>query len=165
MEWNRGQAHIESLRYRDSQRREKGSLSVRHFLFYFAKKLMLRRLLRRPGELHFATGLKLDLNGVSSRKTRCTHILGLPEGHCPGDKSAKSVLSIISHYMILPTEDRGREEDTLLLSADNCGRQNKNKSMLWFLAFLVIIGKENRVELLPSYLVTQRTCAMVISVL
>lgn len=49
--------------------------------------------------------------------------------------------------MMLPTEHRGRGEDALLLSVDNCGGQNKNRYMPWFLSFLVIIIEEKCVEL------------------
>lgn len=39
---------------------------VVHLTFYFEEKIILPRLLRQPGQLHFDTGLKLDFVGVHS---------------------------------------------------------------------------------------------------
>lgn len=51
--------------------------------------------------------------------------------------------------MNLDEESRGRgaAEGTLYLTADNCGGQNKNRFFLWFLSWITLIGKENRVKL------------------
>lgn len=53
---------------------------------------------------------------------------------------------MLNHAMNLPGESQARGE-TLLLSADNCGGQNKNRFVLWYLSWVVCIGREKRVEL------------------
>lgn len=122
------------------------SSTHRNFVFDFSEKILLPRLLKQPGQLHFTTGLNFDINGVSCRNTGNAYVFDLPEGHWPNDKIASSVLSMLNYAMNLPSESRARGE-TLLLSADNCGGQNKNRFVLWYLAWLVFTGREKRIEL------------------
>lgn len=140
------EATTEFLLYRRFQDMARGSSTHRHFVFDFAEKVLLPRLLKQPGQLHFTTGLKFDINGVSCSNTGNAYVFGLPEGHWPNEKSANSVISMLNYAMNLPNESRARGE-TLLLSADNCGGQNKNRFVLWYLAWLVCTGREKRVEL------------------
>lgn len=86
------EAKTEFLLYREFQNRGRGSTTHRHFVFDFAEKVLLPRLLKQPGQLHFTTGLKFDINGVCSSNTGQAYAFGLPEGHWPNDKSANSVL-------------------------------------------------------------------------
>lgn len=145
---HRAPGNVEVLSYRESQRRAEVSPKVRHFLFDFAEKVILPRLLRQPGQLRLTTGLKFDLNGISSSNTGFNYILGFPESLWPRNKSANSVIWILYHWMMLPIEHLGIGEDALLISANNCDGQNKkNRYMLWLLAFIFIIGKEKRIEL------------------
>lgn len=113
-------------------------------MFDFAEKVLLPRLLEQPGQLHFLTGLKFDINGVASSRNKKTHVFGLPEGHWPKDKTANSVCSMIYHCLILPSEREGRG-GTLYLTADNCAGQNKNRFMLSFCCWLVLSGRERTV--------------------
>ena len=53
----------------------------RHYVFDFAEKVLLPRLKIQPGQLHFITGLKFDLFGVSSSNDTLNYIFGLPEDH------------------------------------------------------------------------------------
>ena len=83
---------------------------ARHFVFDFAEKVLLPRLLKHPGQLHFVTGLKFDINGVSSSRTNWNYVFGLPEGHWPNDKTANSVCSMLYYSMELSMECEGRRE-------------------------------------------------------
>lgn len=133
--------HEEFLLHRRLQGIAKKSKTVRHYVFDFAEKVLLPRLLHQPGQLHFTIGLKFDINGVQSSNSRQAYVFSLPEGHCPNVKSANVVISKFFHTMNLDVESRGRSVCTLYLTCDHCGGQNKNRYLLWFLAWLVIIGK------------------------
>lgn len=105
---------------------------IRHYLYYFAEKYLLPRLIRQPGKIHFVVELKFDFNGVFSSKPGLNHIFGLAEGHWPGDKSANAVLSML-HHVINFTEESVGSGGNLVLTADNCSVQNKNRYVIWYL--------------------------------
>ena len=68
LEKHRQHAATELLFYRPTQAKSsvKPSSSTRPFVSDLAAKCLLPKLLNRPGQLHFITGLKLDIFGVSS---------------------------------------------------------------------------------------------------
>lgn len=55
-----------------------------HIIFDFAEKVLIPHLLRQPGQLHFVTGLKIDLFGIHISNAGMTDIYGLVEGHWTG---------------------------------------------------------------------------------
>ena len=115
-----------------------------HLTFDFAEKILLPHLLQQPGQLHFDTGLKFDFFGVHSSNSNRRFIYGLPEGHWPNNKTANEVGSMLVKCI----EYHKREScfpssRTLCLHADNCTGQNKNRYILWMLAFRVIMGYED----------------------
>ncbi len=52
-----------------------------HLVFDFAEKVTLPSMERQPGQLHFVTGLKYDIFGISLTKLNITNVYGLSEGH------------------------------------------------------------------------------------
>lgn len=68
-----------------------------HFVFDFAEKVVLPHLLRQPGQLHFATGLKADFFGVHCRKLKRTMVFCLLEGHWPNGMTSIEVASMFYH--------------------------------------------------------------------
>lgn len=108
------------------------SLIDRKFILYFAEKILLPLLLRQTGQLYFTKGLKYDIKGVSSGKTKNIYVFGLPEGNLPKDKSSNVFISMLYQTMNLEAESRGRGESigTLYITEDNCSGQNKNRFML-----------------------------------
>lgn len=96
---------------------------------------------RQPGNLHFVTGLKYDMFGISISNENKTNVYGLPEGHWPGSKGPNSVISMLHQTVTayLATE-KGRSTTRLVLQADNCAGQNKNRYVIWFCSFLVLHG-------------------------
>ena len=119
---------------------------ARHFVFDFAEKVLFPRLLKQPGQLHFVTGLKFNIKGVSSSRIKSNYVFGLPEGHWPNDKTANSVCSMLYHCMELPMECDGRER-TLFLTSDSSTGQNKNRFMMWFCCWLVMTWRQAKVIL------------------
>ena len=61
------EAKTEFLYYRKFQKECKENLvgEVYHLVFDFAEKVLLPKLVKQPGQLHFITGLKFDIFGVS----------------------------------------------------------------------------------------------------
>lgn len=112
-----------------------------HWTFEFAENILLPRLLREPGQLHFVTGLKIKIFGVHSSNLNNTFVYGLPEGHWAKKKSRNEVGSMLVHcigtHKNVSTLSNGR---TLCLHAYNGAGQNKHRYMLWMLAFRVVTG-------------------------
>ena len=61
---------------------------IRHFIFDFAEKVLLPNILNQPGQLHFITGLKFDINGVYCSNVGRADVYGLIEGHWPSNKTS-----------------------------------------------------------------------------
>lgn len=68
------------------------SSSKIHLVFDFAKKVLLLRLQKQPGQLHVITGLKFDMFGVSCSNLSLNYVFGLPEGYWPNEKIAISFI-------------------------------------------------------------------------
>ncbi len=90
-------------------------------------------MIQQPGQFHFITGLLLHLFGISCSNLGEDKIFSIPEGHWPNTKDASSVLSMVYHVIqelkILSITNLAR---SIIIHADNCGRQNKNWFVLWF---------------------------------
>lgn len=150
---HRKEASVEFLRYKklqtDSALPENPDLY--HVVVDFAETVLLPGMLSQPGQLHFTTGLKFDLNGVCCSKTNHNYIFGLPEGHWPNEKTADSVLSMLHHAPGSPGDDVLASESNkkhLNITCDNCGGQNKNKFVIFYCAWLCSTKKFFRVSLL-----------------
>ena len=85
-------------------------------------------MLKQPGQLHFTTGLKFDFFCVSNTNLNTNFIFGLPEGHWLSGKSANEVASMIEHVIRLNDDNEvTKGAKKLVIHADNCAGQNKNK--------------------------------------
>lgn len=58
-------------------------------------------------------------------------------------KGANSIVSMVHHYLSNFTQG----EDEIFLQADNCIGQNKNNTMVWYLAWRVTVGLSKVCEL------------------
>ncbi len=103
---------------------------------------------RQPGQLYFVTGLKYDMFCISLTNLNVTNAYGLSEGHWTNTKDATSVLSMLLDSMQLLRETTTTMNATpLILHADNCSAQIKNRYTLWFLCWLVCMRYFETVEL------------------
>lgn len=77
------EARMELQVYKEtiSKEAEEKITIFRHFVIEFAEKVLLPKLQRQPGKLHFVTGLKFDIFGVSCSNDGLTDVYGLVEGH------------------------------------------------------------------------------------
>lgn len=119
-----------------------------HMVFDFAEKVLLPSMERQPGSLHFVTGLKYDMFGISNSNEGTANVYGLPEGHWPGTKGPNSVISML-FQTIVDYQARTNNCNTmrLILHADNCAGQNKNRFVIWFCSLMVLMGKFEEVRL------------------
>lgn len=69
-----------------------------------------------------------------------TYIFSLPEGHWPQDKSANAVCSMVMHTLMLPEVQAIKGHRVINFDCDNCAGQNKNRWVVWFCSFLVLVG-------------------------
>lgn len=68
-------------------------------MFDFAENALLPKLQKRPGQLHFVTGLKFDIFGISCSNLGSTFVFGLPGGKWKKENTANFVISIL-HYVL-----------------------------------------------------------------
>jgi len=120
-----------------------------HLTFDFAEKVLLPSLLRKPGQLHFVTGLKFDIFGICSSNLDLVYVFGLVEGHWPNNKTGNEVCSMIHHVIDIHTASERFQNpiENLTLHCDNCSGQNKNRYVLWYFCWRVIMGLEKSITL------------------
>lgn len=119
-----------------------------HLVFDFAEKVTLPVFERQPGQLHFITGLRYDIFGIYCSNLKSSKVFGLPEGHWPGTKDATSVLSMLLYIInMLKSNPITKNARKLVLHADNCAGQNKNRFSLWFFAWLICAEYFEEIEL------------------
>ena len=109
-------------------------------------KILLPRMLEQPGQLHFVTRLKFYFFCVSDSNRGTNFIFGLPEGHWTRNKTANVVISMIAHILQMQIIDNNTGCN-LVLHADNCSRQNKNRFVLWYLTWRIIMKMDNSIKL------------------
>lgn len=137
-----------------------GQNKVLHLIMDFAEKVLLPSLVRQPGQLHFVTGLKLDLFAVSCGNKSKNYVFSLPEGYWPGGKTANEVLSMVFHVIKNLKKEMGASfPPKLVIHADNCAGQNKNRHSVWFCSWMMMGNLFSEVELnflLPGH--TKNEC-------
>lgn len=151
-------AKEEFLNYRKVQNsiRDRPSDGTIHIIIDFAEKVLLPHMLKQPGQLHFITGLKFDFFCVSNTNLNTNFIFGLPEGHWPSGKSANDVASMIEHVLRLNEDNEvTKGARKLVIHADNCAGQNKNKYNLWYLAWRLILRLHD--EIVYNFLIAGHT--------
>ncbi len=104
---------------------------VLHLVMDFAETVTLPSMIHQPGQLHFITGLRLDLFGILCSNIDEDKIFSLPEGHWPNTKDASSVLSMFYHVIQeLKTRAITNSARSIIIHADKCRDQHKNRFAL-----------------------------------
>ena len=97
---------------------------------------------QQPGPLFFKTPRKCGIFGICSEGCNTQMNYLIDEAQSCG-KGANSVVSMVHHYLSNFTKG----EQKLCLHADNCVGQNKNNTMVWYLAWRVLTGLSEECEL------------------
>eukprot|EP00043_Microstomoeca_roanoka_P019483 m.219664 g.219664 ORF g.219664 m.219664 type:complete len:653 (-) comp17003_c5_seq2:239-2197(-) len=110
-----------------------------HAVFWgFAEACRLPHFTEQPQSFYFKSGLKLDLFGIANQIQQMQDNYIISELNRPQKKGANLVVSLVHHYLSKQQSSPG-----LFLSADNCGGQNKNKTMLQYLCLRSAIYKQD----------------------
>ena len=102
------------------------------FTFDYAEKVLLPRFSNTPKSIYYKVGLKMDLFGIANNTNQVQDNYALPEGHWPADKGINSLASMLYHNL----NNHHLDKTTLMFMADNCGGQNKNCFMMWWLSYM-----------------------------
>ena len=105
-----------------------------HYSFDFAQQVHLPSSPLQPGPMYFLVSRKCGLFGVCCEGLP-QQINYLIEGMA-SSKGSIMVISLLDHFL----EKFGLGEKDVDLHCDNCSGQNKNKFMLWYLAWRVVRG-------------------------
>jgi hypothetical protein len=121
-----------------------------HYSFDFAQQVHLPSDPLQPGPIYFLTPRKVGIFGVHCEGVARQVNFLIDEAHCIG-KGSNSVISYL-HYFF---ETYGLGETNLHLHCDNCSGQNKNRFVLWYLAWRVATGLHESITL--NFLVAGHT--------
>ena len=120
-----------------------------HLTFDFSQFFLLPHYSRQVSNLYFLSSLKCYVFGIVNECLGKQHNFMYSEGQCIGTDGAQchtpnAVVSMLYWYLrnILSPNQK-----SLLLHADNCCAQNKNRTVLAFLSWLVFTGQYNHIEL------------------
>ena len=112
-----------------------------HYTFDFAQQLQLPYYSRQVGPIYFKTPRKVQLFGVCCDGAPYQVNYLVDEACTIGENGSKShgansVVSMLHHFF----ETHSLGESKLELHADNCGGQNKNKTVVAYLCWRCIVG-------------------------
>ena len=117
------------------------STGFSHYTFDFAQELQVPYHARQVGPLYFKVPLKVQLFGICDGSTNTqvnymydeSQTIGINGTHSHGPNS---VVSMLHHFLSSHSCD-GKE---LHFHADNCVGQNKNRTVIGYLAWRIICG-------------------------
>ena len=113
-----------------------------HYSFDYAQQVHYPFNAQQPGPIFFKTPRKCGIFGVSCEPTSSQVNYLIDESDEVG-KGANATISLVHHYL----QTHGLNEKRLQLHADNCVRQNKNNMVIQYLAWRVIAGLSETVEI------------------
>ena len=104
-----------------------------HYSFDYAQQIHIPHDPLQPGPMFFLVPYKVQVFGIANEALKMQHNYLNPESSTIG-KGSDSVISFLHHYF----EKYGVGEKTVILHADNCGGQNKNRYVMNYLAFRIL---------------------------
>ena len=127
----------ESLIEADTSFKRDGSCL--HISFDFAQAVRLPHEKLQAQAEYYSSGLKVDMFGIVCETTKDYTVYLTTEGEHPGKccKGSMHVLSFLDDYISRLPEGVSH----LLIHADNCVSQNKNKFLLSYFYLLVLCGR------------------------
>eukprot|EP00117_Sycon_ciliatum_P037522 scpid33362/ scgid28055/ len=119
-----------------------------HYTFDFAQNVCLQQEARQVGPLYFKNPSKVQVFGVMNEAVPLQVNYLLDESDMIGANGKQShgpniVVSLLHHFF----SQHGYGEKACILHADNCGGQNKNKTVLAYLPWRCILGLHERMNL------------------
>ena len=138
--------HISAARaarmdYRADQQKARDGL-ISHFSFDFAQNLTLPQCTDQPGDLYFRSLRNVYLFGIVDESKNIQTNYLVDEGEMA--KGANEVVSMLWHYL---QSHRKTIKPKLVLNADNTVGQNKNNTLMRFLAWLCVTNFVSEIEI------------------
>jgi hypothetical protein len=121
-----------------------------HYSFDYAQQVHLPSNPLQPGPIFFLVPRKIGLFGVCCEGLPRQVNFLIDEARLIS-KGSNAVVSFLHHFF----ERYGLGETDVHLHCDNCSGQNKNKFVLWYLAWRVAVGLHKSITL--NFLVTGHT--------
>lgn len=106
-----------------------------HYSFDFAQQVHLPSSPQQPGPIYFLVPRKCGIFGICCEALPQQMNYLIDEGMCVS-KGSNMVISLLHHFF----ENFGLGEMEVDLHCDNCSGQNKNRFVLWYLAWRVMRG-------------------------
>ena len=136
------------------------NLRASHYTFDFAQSVSIPYHARQPGPVYFKTARKVHLFGVCNEGIPKQVNYLLDESQTIGENGKmahgpNSVISMLHHYFA----KHGLKEKGCVLHADNCAGQNKNRSVIGYLAWRCMTGLHEEIQL--SFMVAGHTRCLV----
>lgn len=113
-----------------------------HYSFDFAQQIHYPYSPQQRGKEYFKTARKCMLFGVTCESISRSVLFFLDEEEFVG-KGANSVVSFVDTFF----KYHGLGEKRVWLHADNCVGQNKNNTLMWYLAWRVMNGLHNEITI------------------
>ena len=131
-----------------------------HYTFDFAQQVTLPSSARQVGPIYFKTPRKVQLFGVCSEGIPKQVNYLLDEATTIGQDGKKShgantIVSLLHHFF----QVHGHGEKGCQLHADNCAGQNKNKTVMAYLAWRCMVGLHEKISL--SFMIAGHTRCLV----
>ncbi|XP_055955699.1 uncharacterized protein LOC126815989 isoform X1 [Patella vulgata] len=121
-----------------------------HYSFDFAQQVHIPSDPLQPGPMYFLVPRKCGLFGMNCEALP-QQVNYLIDESASSSKGSSAVISYLHHFF----ETYGLGEKDLDMHCDNCSGQNKNRYMLWYLAWRVMHGLHRTVTL--NFLITGHT--------
>ena len=123
-------------------------LSYCHLTFDFAQQATIPHHGRQVGPLYFQVPRRIQLFGIANEGVPVQHNFLVDEHQTIGKDASKAhgpnaVVSMLHHHL----ETFVKKSSVLGLHADNCCGQNKNKTVLAYLAWRTIVGLNSEIQL------------------
>ena len=138
--------HISAARaarmdYRADQQRARDGL-ISHFSFDFAQNLTLPQCADQPSDLYFRALRNVYLFGIvdESKNIQTNYLVD----EFDMAKGANEVVSMLWHYL---QSNQNTIKPKLVLNADNITGQNKNNTLMRFLAWLCVTNFVDEIEI------------------
>eukprot|EP00117_Sycon_ciliatum_P019832 scpid38438/ scgid5141/ len=131
-----------------------------HYTFDFAQNVSIPQEWRQVGPLYFKVPRKVQVFGVNNEAVPHQVNYLIDETDTIGTNGSKShgpnsVVSLLHHFFA----HHGYGEEQCILSADNCCGQNKNKTVVSYLAWRCMSGLHKCIEL--HFMITGHTRCLV----
>ncbi len=134
-------AQTARMDYRADQQRARDGL-ISHYSFDFAQNLTLPQCADQPGDLYFRSLHNVYLFGIVDESKNVQTNYLVDEGEMA--KGANEVVSMLWHYL---KSHRKTIKSKIVLNADNTVGQNKNNTLMRFLAWLCVTNFVSEIEI------------------